>query len=458
VKGRERNRPERLELRYGLDAALPATELISYSLQHLTFFLANAAILPVVVGAYLGLDQVGLAGLIQRTFILCGVASILQALYGHRFPMMEGPAGLWFGILITLAVTAPALGKPLAVLRTDIELGFIIAGLVCLLFGFSGLVWKIVKIFSPLVNGVFLVLLSLQLSPALVKGMAGLTGTSEAADLKSLTASVFTVFPIMWITLKHRGYLQSVAVLIGTATGWTVAALLGISPEINRSGGGLFFVPGFFSWGTPTFDLGIVVTFVLASLILFSNLIASILGMSALTGVPQTPRLFNRGAAFTGVSDILAGIGSAVGFVPYASAIAFTAMTGVASRGPFILGALFMILLGVFPFVGAFFAAIPLGVGNGVMFVIFCIVVGIGIKEFTKVTLNNREQYIIGISLLFGVGVMFLPQHAFDGLPPVFRFLLLNGLVDGVIICILLEHVVLNDKLKERVGRLFRRR
>ena len=87
------------ELRYGLDAALPFKEMISYSLQHLTYFLANAAILPVIVGGYLGLDQISLASLVQRTFTLCGIVSILQAVWGHRFPIMEGPAGLRYGWL-----------------------------------------------------------------------------------------------------------------------------------------------------------------------------------------------------------------------------------------------------------------------------------------------------------------------------------------------------------------------
>jgi xanthine/uracil permease len=455
---RESAGPNQIELRYGLDAKLPVTELVSYGLQHLTFFLANTAILPVTVGVYLGLDQTGLAGLIQRTFILCGVASILQAAWGHKFPMMEGPAGLWYGIIITLAVAAPALGKPLAVLRTDIELGFMIAGSVCVLLGITGLVGKIVRVFSPLVNGVFLVLLSLQLSPAFIRGMVGLTGGNQTVDLRSLSVSVFTLFLIIWITLKQRGFLQSIAVLVGAGAGWIVAVVLGISPDITRHGSAMLSVPGVFAWGVPTFDPGVVITFVLGGLILFSNLIASIVGMNALVGERQTPRLFNKGAVFTGLANILAGLGSSVGFVPYASAIGFTSMTGVASRAPFVLGAIFMALLGVFPFVGAFLAAIPPAVGNAVMFVIFSIVLGIGVKEFTKVTLDNREQYIIGFSLLIGVGVMFLPQQVFDTLPAVFRYLLLNGLVDGVILCILLEHVVLNDKFKERIVRIFRRR
>jgi xanthine/uracil permease len=355
------------ELRYGLDAALPFKEMLSYSLQHLTYFLANAAILPVIVGGYLGLDQIGLASLVQRTFILCGIVSILQAVWGHRFPIMEGPAGLWYGLLITLATSAPSLGKSLEVLRTDIEMGFIVAGLVCIIIGVTGMAGLVVKVFSPLVNGVFLVLMCLQLSPAMMKGMLGLTGSNQMVDIKSLLAFIITAGLIMWITLKGKGFVQSIAVLIGAGAGWLTALLLGVAPEVQYYSAQVSPAPALFAWGLPTFDIGVVLACVFSAVLLFSNLVASIIGMSAVTGETFKLSMVNRGAVFTGVSDLLAGFGAVIGFIPYASAIGFTVMTGVASRKPFILGASFITILGIFPQVGAFFAAIPPAIGNAVM-------------------------------------------------------------------------------------------
>jgi len=155
------------------------------------------------------------------------------------------------------------------------------------------------------------------------------------------------------------------------------------------------------------------------------------------------PNSFNRGAAFTGIADVLAGIGSIIGFIPYASAVGYTAMTGVAARKPFYLGAALLTVLGVLPPVSAFFAALPPTVGYSVMFVVYTMILGLGIKEFAKTPLANRDLFIIDISLLIGIGVMFLPQQVFDDVPAAFRYLLLNGLVDGVMVCILLEQVLL---------------
>ena len=428
---------------YGLDDPVPGRAMATYALQHLTFFLANAAILPIIAGGYLGLDSLELAGLVQRTFILSGLLSIFQAFWGHRFPIMEGPAGLWFGVLVTLAVAAPGLGKELSVLRTDLETGFIVAGLVCCILGAAGMVAKMTRLFSPMVNGVFLVLMALQLSPTVVRAMLGLTAANRVADGKSLLVFTITTALIIWISLRKSGGFQSVAVLAGAGVGWALAYLVGISPPISSHADRMSSLPGLFPWGQPTFDPGVTLTCVLAALLLFSNLVASILGLCAVTGEPLQQKMFNRGAFFTGVSDIFAGAGSTIGFIPYASAVGFTALTGVAARAPFVLGAACMILLGVIPSVGVFFAAMPPAVSNSVIFIVFCLVFSLGIKEFGKLDMSTREQYIVGISCVVGVGVMFLPQEVFSELPQVFRYLLLNGLVDGMLICILLEQVFL---------------
>lgn len=86
---------EKPSLIYELDEPLAPDKLLVYGLQHLFFCLANAAVVPVVVGICLGLDSQGTASLVQRTFFFCGLASILQATWGHKYPIFEGPAGMW---------------------------------------------------------------------------------------------------------------------------------------------------------------------------------------------------------------------------------------------------------------------------------------------------------------------------------------------------------------------------
>ncbi len=433
-------------IRYQTNDPPPVGETILFGFQYFAFFIANSAILPVIVGGYLGLGPQEIAGLLQRTFILCGVVSIIQVLWGHRFSVMEGPSGLWYGILIMLAGNVEGMGKTLALLRSDVEMGFIVAGCVCIVLGYFGVLTKIIGLFSPLVNGVFFILMSLQLSPNIINGILGISHDAQTINLKSFFVFIVTVSTILYISLKAKGSLQSLSILVGAGVGWLLAALVGIAPELNAQIDNLSIVPKLFAWGRPTFDLGIVLTFVIAAIVLFSNLIATINGMSEVTGEPVDQKNYNRGVFANGISNILAGIGAVIGFIPYGSAIGMTLMTGVASRRPFILGAVLTMALGFIPSLCAFFAAIPEVVGISVMFVVFCLILSLGICEFNKVKIDVRQMYVIGMSLLVGAGLMQLPTEALDIFPRAVTSLISNGLVVGVLMTIVLERLIAPKK------------
>ena len=167
------------KLLYNLEDRPPANRTLIYAVQWLGFTVANTAVLPIVVGSALGLDQAGIASLAQRTFFFQALATLLQVCFGHRLPIIEGPAGMWWGVFITLAAMAPGLGKPLSLLRTDLEFGVMAAGLILVAVGLTGLIGKALKLFTPAVTGSVLVLLGLQLSGTFVRGMLGLNAGGE---------------------------------------------------------------------------------------------------------------------------------------------------------------------------------------------------------------------------------------------------------------------------------------
>ena len=98
------------ELKYHLDDDVPAGENLMYGFQQLVLFVASAVVMPVVVGYALGLSQSEVAAMLQRTFVLCGVMTVLQVRFGHRFPIQDGPAGLWSGLFLLMVSAAPSLG------------------------------------------------------------------------------------------------------------------------------------------------------------------------------------------------------------------------------------------------------------------------------------------------------------------------------------------------------------
>lgn len=435
------------QLRYGLSDEIPQKENIVLAFQHVIFFVASAVVMPVVVGYALGLSQGDVASVLQRTFVLCGVISILQTALGHRYPIIDGPAGLWSGLLILMAGSMSAFGKSATVLRTDLEMGMIIGGCFIILLVILGLMNHLLNLFTPLINGVLILLMVLQISPSIVKGMTGITAENTVIDGKSTVVFFFTMFLILFLNMFTKGFIKSIATFIGVLAGWVMAALLGITSSGNLMGNGIISLPEFLAWGKPTFDPGVCITCVIAAFVLLSMTFASINGMSEVIGDAEEfdGKRFNRTIGIHGLATVLCGLFPTVAFMPYVSSTGIVRMTGVAARKPFYLASVLMIFMGLLAPVGTFFSTIPNAVGYAALIMIYALIMGQGFSELKKVEFTNRENFIVGISMLIGMGVMFLPTSAFEGLPQVAGYILSNGLIDGMAVAFLLEHVILRQ-------------
>lgn len=196
----------------------------------------------------------------------------------------------------------------------------------------------------------------------------------------------------------------------------------------------------------PTFDPGIAITGVLISFVLLANLLASLTAMSKATDRAIDRKDFDRGVVFNGVSNILAGIGASVGTVPFAASTGLVKMSGVAAKKPYLIFCLMMIGISFFPQVGALIARIPHAVGYAVLLAAFTQLLVIGLQEIKKLELDQRDSFVIGLTILIGAGVAALPDTALAALPDLARYVFGNALIVGIIICVLMEHVFLPRK------------
>lgn len=73
-------------------------KLVLGALQWTAFIIAAAIVVPVAVAQSFHLDHSDSARLIQSTFFVLGIAAVIQCLKGHRLPINESPAGLWWGV------------------------------------------------------------------------------------------------------------------------------------------------------------------------------------------------------------------------------------------------------------------------------------------------------------------------------------------------------------------------
>lgn len=155
--------------------------IILSSLQWVAFMLVSAIVAPIVIGNAFGMSPVEIATFLQRTIFVMSCAALLQVLFGHRLPIAEGPAGLWWGTFVVYAglVTSGALSVGSAL--RQLEATMLLCGLFFLIIGLFRLVQPIKKLFTPLVTGTFLILLVAQLGSSFVKGILGVGYLSNAS-------------------------------------------------------------------------------------------------------------------------------------------------------------------------------------------------------------------------------------------------------------------------------------
>ncbi|WP_336823985.1 uracil/xanthine transporter [Sporosarcina sp. USHLN248] len=404
--------------------------------QWLFFMFANTVVIPISVGGALNLEQVEIVSAIQRSFILTGIACILQGFIGHRLALMEGQSGLWWGVILSLAGTASAMNLNFATVGGSIAVGAMIAGALVALFGIMGIGEILKRWFTPAVMFVFLLLLANQLISIFLKGMIGLN-TGETIDVHmaifSFCLAAFTIL----VHVKGKGILSSLNLLVGMVVGWIVAVL--IFP--NEAQETIHTTPflKWFPWGEPALEWGIVLTVVVTGLLNTTNTVATLKGAEDIYEKETTRFQYRSSFFLTGILTTISGMLGLVPYAPYASSLGFLQSTGIKERAPFFLGAALFIFLGMIPPLTAFFSTIPQSVGNTVLFVAYLQLFRSSLRSVEGLSFEPKTIYRVALPALLGLSIMTLPSSVFSTLPELVQPLLSNGLLMGIIAALVME-------------------
>ena len=143
---------------------------------------------------------------------------------------------------------------------------------------------------------------------------------------------------------------------------------------------------------------------------------------------------------------LVSGIFSVVGVVPLSVSAGFITTTGIKAKRPLVIGALVIMGIGFFPYIGEFLSTLPLEVAYASLFIPFSQMMGFGIRDLMGQEPSSRNLLVIGLSLMVGIGMMFMSPAAFESVAPWLRNIIANGLLVGLMFCLLLEHVVFREK------------
>ncbi|MCE5170197.1 uracil/xanthine transporter [Paenibacillus profundus] len=417
------------------------------AVQWLFFMFTNTIVIPLTIGHAFQLPPEEIAFTMQRAFLLTGAACLLQGWLGHRLALMEGQAGLWWGVIISLCASAPSMGLSLPELGGSLAVGVMLSGAAVIVLGLLGFGSILQRWFNSFVMFVVLTLLGAQLVFIFAKGMLGLND-SGTIDPAVAGLSIAIVALTLWLNIRGRGFARNFSILIGIVVGWAAYVVLFPAAETVPAASGFAWRP--FVWGEPDLhqlNAGIILMSFITGLLSLSNTVATLKAAEELYGRPTTVCQYKGSFTVTGFMYILSGIFSLVPFATYASSIGFLQSTRITERRPFMIGACAFALFGVFPPVAQWFASMPLTVGNAVLFVAYLSMFGSALRHLEGIRLSARTIYRVALPIFVGLAWMTIPNEAWVQIPALVRPLVSNGLLMGILLTLLLEWLVPWERL-----------
>ncbi|SMY07029.1 nucleobase:cation symporter-2 family protein [Flavimaricola marinus] len=437
----------------GLAKAVPL------GLQHvLAMFVSNvtpAIIISGAAGFGFGSDA-GAQGfpdmsyLIQMSMLFAGIATLFQTIgmgpVGARLPIVQGTSFAFIPIMIPLVA-----GKGVEALPALFG-GVLIGGLFHALLG--TVIGKIRFALPPLVTGLVVTMIGLALVRVGIQYAAGgvpAIGTPEYGSLLNWSAALVVVLVTLGLKFFTRGMLAVSAVFVGIIAGYVYALMVGMVTlegiGTSWSRAAAFAPPMPFKYGFE-FSFAAVIGFCLMAFVSAIETVGDVSGITKGGAGREATDVEIQGATYAdGFGTAVAGVFGGMPNTSFSQNVGLIAMTGVMSRHVVTIGAIFLIICGLIPKVGAVIRTIPIEVLGGGVIVMFGMVVAAGVSMLSDVNWNRRNMVIFAIALSVGLGLQLEPQ-AVQYLPDTLRILMTSGLLPAAVIAIVLN-LALPEELEE---------
>lgn len=425
----------------------PISMAVPLGIQHvLAMFVSNVTPAIIVAGAAgfgFGSNSPGFFNLIymiQMSILFAGIATLFQTIgvgpVGAKLPIVQGTSFAFIPIMIPLVA-----GKgvdAMAVLMCGIVVGGIFHA--CL----APFIGKIRFALPPLVTGLVVTMIGLALVKVGIQYAAGgvpAIGKPEYGSLQNWSVALVVIFTTLGFKFFTRGIVSVAAVLLGLVVGYIVAYFMGMVNFGNIAKAASFALPDPLHFGFE-FSFAAVTGFCLMAFISAIETVGDVSGITKGGAGREATNSEIKGATYAdGIGTAIAGFFGALPNTSFSQNVGLIAMTGVMSRTVVTIGAIFLIICGLMPKVGAAISTIPIEVLGGGVIVMFGMVVSAGISMLSDVDWNRRNMVIFAISISIGLGLQLEPG-AVQHLPQTAKVLMTSGLLPAAFIAILLNLVL----------------
>jgi xanthine permease len=441
------------------DYTPPLAKAIPLGIQHvLAMFVSNVTPAIIVAGAAgFGFgsnspDFPQMLYMIQMSMFFAGIATLFQTIgfgpVGARLPIVQGTSFAFIPIMIPLVA-----GKGVEALPALFG-GVLIGGL---FHAFLGLfIGRIRFALPPLVTGLVVLMIGLALVKIGIQYAAGgipAINQPEYGSLLNWSVALIVILVTLGLKFFTRGMWSVASVLLGLIAGYLVAMALGMVSFANVGRAATFAVPDPFHFGFE-FSLAAVIGFCLMAFVSAVETVGDVSGITkGGAGREATDKEITGATYADGIGSAIAGIFGGLPNTSFSQNVGLIAMTGVMSRHVVTCGAVFLIIAGLIPKIGALITTIPIEVLGGGVIVMFGMVAAAGISMLSDVSWNRRNMVIFAVALSVGLGLQLEPK-ALQYLPDTARILMTSGLLPAAFLAIILNLLLPEELADEQTEEL----
>ncbi|MBR2894379.1 MAG: purine permease [Oscillospiraceae bacterium] len=390
------NYPSNINNIYQLDGRVPLLKAIPFGLQHiLAMFVANLTPITIIAGAG-GLSQAEIAVLLQNAMFVAGIATLIQ-LYpvwkmGSRLPIVMGVS---FTFVTVLSTVTANYGYPSVI--GAVICGGILEGV----FGLFAKYWR--KIISPIVAASVVTAIGYSLFTVGARSFGG----GYAADFGSaqnLLLGTFTLCVCLGWNIFAKGYLKQLSVLVGLIAGYIAAIFMGKVDLSVIFSEGLIALPKLLPY-IPEFHLGAIFSVAIIFMVSAAETIGDTTAMVA-GGLDReiTSKEISGSLVCDGFASSVSALFGCPPVTSFSQNVGLINMTKVVNRFTIATGAGCMILAGLLPPIGNFFASLPESVLGGCTIMMFGSIMVSGIEMVARAGFSQRNITIVSLSLAIGIG------------------------------------------------------
>ena len=334
--------------------------------------------------------------LVQNAMFVAGIATMIQ-LYpvwkvGSKLPIVMGVSFTFVTILSTIAANY---GYPTVI--GCVMVGGIFEGTL----GLFAKYWR--KLITPIVAACVVTAIGFSLFTVGARSFGGGYADDFGAPKNLLLGTVTLATCLLW-NIKAKGYLKQLSVLAGLTVGYIVAIFMG---KVNLSiifADGLISLPEFLPF-KPVFNIGAIVSVCIIYLVSAAETIGDTTALVA-GGLERDiqDHEISGSLACDGFASTISSLFGCPPVTSFSQNVGLINMTKVVNRFTIATGAVAMILAGLLPPIGNFFASLPESVLGGCTLMMFGTILFSGVEMLAKAGFNQRNSIIVSLSLAIGIG------------------------------------------------------